>query len=128
MISGRQICRMCAKCNQATRAVAETHCPRHGGKQYERKTCQECDNKAIKSNGTLCASCWVKKDSEARGCPGCRKEPKVQSRADGWCATCVRNAAVATKRDTSVVFELHRIDLDYIVDKLRHDCATGPSR
>ena len=103
VIKGGIIYRKCAECNQPTRTVAETHCGKHGGKRCEPKKCQECDNKAIKAKGTLCASCWVKADPEARGCPECQAKPKVQSRANGLCGNCVTNAAVAAKRDAGQV-------------------------
>ena len=103
VIKGSQICRKCAECNQPTRTVAETHCPKHGGRRQELQKCQECPSRAIKAKGTLCASCWVKADPEARGCPECQTQPKNQSRADGLCSHCVDNAAVAAKRDAGRV-------------------------
>jgi len=103
VIKGGIIYRKCTECNQPTRTVAETHCGKHGGKRRQLQKCQECDNKATKANGTLCDSCWVKADPEARACPECQTQPKRQSRADGWCGTCVRKAAVATKRDAGQV-------------------------
>lgn len=107
VINGKSIHRMCAKCNRPTRSLAETHCPTHGGKRQERKKCQKCDNKAKHDNGTLCPSCWVKADPEARGCPECQTKPKNQSHTDGWCGHCVTKAAVAAKRDAgSVLLDL----------------------
>jgi predicted amidophosphoribosyltransferase len=97
------IYRKCTECNQPTRTVAETHCPKHGGKQREFQKCQECDNKATRAKRTLCESCWVKADPEARGCPGCQAKPKNQSRADGLCSHCVDKAAFAAKRDAGQV-------------------------
>jgi predicted amidophosphoribosyltransferase len=103
VIKGGIIYRKCTECNQPTLSLAETHCGKHGGKRQERQKCQECDNKATQANGTLCNSCWVKADPEARGCPECQTQPKSQSRADGWCSSCVRKAAFAAKRDAGQV-------------------------
>ena len=100
VISGGRIFRKCIECDQPTLSLDETHCPKDGGKRRVPPECQVegCTNQAKHAKGTMCDGCWVAADPEARGCPACKKWPKVHSRADGLCGNCVRDAAVAAKR------------------------------
>ena len=100
VISGCDIWRKCAECNQPTKGIDETHCGKHGGKRQVRSECQVegCTNRAFRAKGTMCKGCWVAKDPKARGCPACQKQPKRLSRDDGLCGHCVASAAVAAKR------------------------------
>ena len=101
VFKGPNIRRKCAKCDQPTTALAESCCPKHGGKGWVPKFCQAigCKKQATRAKGTQCTGCWVKADPEARGCPGCQTLPKSKSRADEMCRDCVRKAAVEAKRD-----------------------------
>jgi hypothetical protein len=99
-----QIYRKCADCDQPTKGLAEAKCGKHGGKRQVqvrvRNECQVCEKKkADRANGTMCRSCWVAADPEARGCPGCQREPKCLSRDDGMCGKCVRKATVEANRE-----------------------------
>ena len=98
---GVKIRRKCVNCDQPTRCFTEEMCSKHGGKGQAYSECQTegCTNKAYCANGTMCVSCWVAADPEARSCPGCQKLPKRQSRPDGLCCNCVRKAAVEAKRE-----------------------------
>lgn len=99
VISGHGIFRKCADCSQPTKGVAEIHCGKHGGKRQVLRGCQVegCRNVAKKIK--QCYGCWVADDPAARGCPGCHKQPKRESRPDNMCPNCVRDAAVSDKRD-----------------------------
>ena len=99
VISGGKIYRKCVECDQPTKSLDETHCPKDGGKRRVRprvpgRGVHEVGDQA---KGTLCQGCWVAEDPEARGCPACQKQPKSHSRADGLCANCVKRAAFAAK-------------------------------
>ena len=99
--AGCMIQRKCVECDQPTKGLAEAECAKHGGTRYVRNECQTegCKKRALCTNGTQCQGCWVAADPEARGCPGCQRQPKSLSRDDGLCGNCVRNAAVAAKRE-----------------------------
>lgn len=97
VICGCRFFRKCVDCDQPTRSLDEPHCGKHGGTRHE---CQVCEKKkANYANVTMCPSCWVAADPAERGCPGCQRQPKVQSRDDGLCGACMRKAAVEAKRE-----------------------------
>ena len=99
VIVGGKIYRKCVECDQPTRSLAETHCPKDGGKRQVVNECQVegCTNRAIRPRAR-CARLL------GRGGPGGARLPRVpevaqvHSRADGLCGQLRERAAVAAKR------------------------------
>ena len=103
ILHGRSIMRKCAECNQPTRSMADSQCPKHSGKRqvhvYKECNIEGCTNLGLKAKGTRCDNCWVAEDPVERGCPVCQKKSKSRANDNGICSTCLDKAAVAAKRN-----------------------------
>ena len=93
--------RLCNVCNRRpTRTLEEPVCQscctaEHHLPLREVKMCTApaCHRVAHYAKATLCVFCWVEEDPVTRGCPGCERKAKSQSRPDGLCQDCTRRIA-----------------------------------
>ena len=85
---------MCIPCTSREAKIASGFKPKRPPRpnRRPRNTCTTdgCAKGAHFQKGTLCERCYVQADPDARGCPRCKKNKQVKSRADRLCWDCVR--------------------------------------
>ena len=96
--------RACDECDKITMGNDQNLCGKCGGKRAQPKTCtfveeggEECTNGAKYEKGTLCETHYVLKHPERRCSNGCLR-PRLVSRPDGVCRTCVKGEEAEKKR------------------------------
>ena len=98
----------CCVCTTREAKIASGFRPKHTpvtNRIRKRCTTDGCEKVAHHAMGTQCEACYVRADPDARGCPRCKKNKQVKSRADGLCCDCVRSArrrAEGRRRKTQV--------------------------
>ena len=99
--------RVCVDCGTPTKSLASAHCATHGGKKGVNPECTAILEDGAKCTrggrhrvdaALLCSPCWVAAEPALRGCPQCLTYPRVKSRDDGLCQTCVKGNEVQLRR------------------------------
>jgi len=116
---------MCIPCKSREVKIAsgfEPKRPPRPNRRRKRCTTDGCEKVAHHAMGTLCEACYVQADPDARGCPRCKKNKQVKSRADRLCWDCVRLGRREAEGRRRLI---RRVPRDALADALLDEADTA---
>ena len=116
---------MCGVCTRREAKVASGFKPRRlpaASKVRHACVTDGCGYVASYAMGTLCEHCYVQADPDARGCPRCKKNKPVKSRADRLCWDCVRLGRREAEGRRRLI---RRVPRDALADALLDEADTA---